>query len=51
MRGSFALEGLEPDEDTSELLERWAAGEVSSAELAADVQRIVAETKAWAQAS
>ena len=47
VRGSFALEGLVPNQDTRALLERWAAGQLSSA----DVQRIVAQTKARAHAS
>ena len=51
VRGSFALEGLVPDQDTRALLERWAAGQLSSADLDADVQRIVAQTKARAHAS
>ena len=48
--GSLALEGLKASPQTDRLLEQWAAGEKTSADLDAAVQRIVAE-KSKAKAS
>jgi len=48
--GSLALEGLKASPQTDRLLEQWAAGEKTNADLETEVQRIVAE-KSKAKAS
>ncbi len=51
VRGSSALEGLQASEDTERLLDVWAAGQATEADLDAAAARIVETAKAEAQAS
>ncbi len=51
VRGSSALEGLKASEDVELLLDRWAAGEATDADLEAAVRRIIEAANAKAQAS
>ncbi len=51
VRGSLALEGLKPSDDVERLLDRWAVGEATDADLDAAVERIVEAAKVKAQAS
>ncbi len=51
VRGSSSLEGLQASEDTERLLDLWAAGQATEADLDAAAARIVETAKAEAQAS
>jgi len=51
VRGSSALEGLKASEDTERLLDRWATGETTVADLDAAADRIVEAATAEARAS